>query len=592
MKKLLSLCLAIMLFTSAAVMSVNAETASSSSLISLDFESGELPSNVEFSGQGGSPVFESKGESIALKGTIYSDYRLLKIKNVTLSPNKTYKVSYKYYSNNGNVNGKYVKIVADAGNGNTWSTAATAMTAGAWNTVVGYITIGESETNLNATVYFAFGTTSDCNDKIEGSQAFPIWVDDIYMVRDNPVVFDLDFDNSTLPSNVEFSGMGGTPAFEDGNGGKVLTGQIYSDYRLIKIKNSYLKPNTKYRMAYKYYCSQGTAEGKYVKIVAESGSHSWSTEPIAISKGNWNTVVGYFTTSGAETISNATVYFAFGTTAECNDKIDGNQLFKISVDDVVLAEDSAKAIDIDFEDGVMPNRTEFSGYGGTPTFNSENGGTVLTGQIYSTYNLIKMKNLYLKPNTKYKVTYTYNCKSQSGNGKYIKFVTEVGGTTQSTDAVQMNVGTWNTVEGYITTPSADTVLVSTAYFAFGTTTECTGDLTGNDLFKISVDDIVMTSDFEEERKLNTTLSFKDGDDIIGVAAVSNDASPRNIILYLVQYDSNNNVVAAEASETKAIGANEDVTFEIKLKGDIIGEYIKFMAWDDNMQPYAGAKLYE
>ena len=591
MKKLLGLCLVIMLFASAPVMSVNAETTSVGSLISLDFESKELPENVEFSGQGGNPVFETNGGSVALKATIYSDYRLLKIKNVTLKPNKTYKVSYKYYSGNSNLDGKYVKIVADAGNGNTWSTDATAMTKGTWNTVVGYITTGESETNFNTTIYFAFGTTADCNDKISGNQAFPIWVDDIYMVRDNPVVFDIDFDNSTLPDNIETSSYQDVK-FEDGNGGKVLAGQIYSDYRLIKIKNSYLKPNTRYRMAYKYYCSQKSAEGKYVKITAESGSQSWSTEPISLSIGNWNTVVGYFTTSGAESISNATVYFTFGTTAECNDKIPGSDMFKILVDDVVLAEDSNKVIDVDFEDGIMPNRTEFSAYGGTPVFDSDNGGTVLTGQIYSDYRLIKMKNLYLKPNTKYKVTYTYNCKSQSGKGKYIKFVTETGGTKQSTDAVQMNVGKWNTVEGYITTPPADTILVSTAYFAFGTTMECNDKIPGSDLFKISVDDIVMTSSFEEAKELTATLSFKGGDDIIGVAAVSNDATPRKIILYLVQYDSDNNVVDAEVSETKFVDANEEVTFEMPLKGEIIGENVKFMAWDENMQPYAEAEPYQ
>lgn len=93
------------------------------------------------------------------------------------------------------------------------------------------------------------------------------------------------------------------------------------------------------------------------------------------------------------------------------------------------------------------------------------------------------------------------------------------------------------------------------------------------------------------RKLSVNLSFADGDDIVGVVNVSNDATQRNMILYLAQYDDDNRLVAVKISDKKTIAANEDVSFEIR-PDEVKGTQIKLMAWDEMLHPYTAVKPYE
>ena len=94
------------------------------------------------------------------------------------------------------------------------------------------------------------------------------------------------------------------------------------------------------------------------------------------------------------------------------------------------------------------------------------------------------------------------------------------------------------------------------------------------------------------KKLAVNLSFKPGDDIVGVAAVENDNTERYMTLYLAQYDKDQKLVGITISDKKTIAANQDTSFEITP--DVLDDNtvsIKLMAWDDNMKPYAAAVPY-
>ena len=219
-----------------------------------------------------------------------------------------------------------------------WSTVSTTLkptaTSGNNNTVENYgrIALRFGSTNSNAGGEFVI---DDITLRPKTTQA-----------EEANYALNLDFNNGQ-PENTD---MNSSYTFENG----YLQAQVWKQHTLMTVKDVLLKPNTTYKISYKYQGLTGECVGAYMKTIIDRGGYHYQqdgktqsksqltnieTEPFALTcSGNWETVTRYFTTSNIKAVDEfgyAKIYFRFAYDENFNTVINGKTV-KFRIDDLVI----------------------------------------------------------------------------------------------------------------------------------------------------------------------------------------------------------------------------------------------------------------